>query len=116
MFNIKSLTTLTSGLVVFGQLSESDNVYRITPSAAATITLPAAASETGRCIRILTGTNNYTVTVNTKAGDFIAFSGNAGTATSVSNTSISYANISFVSMDATVWQVLDVSGTFADFI
>jgi len=115
MISVKSFTTLTSGLVVFGQADISDVLYRITPAAAATITLPQASSETGRVIRVSTGSNAYTVTVNTISGDFIAISGGAGTATSVSNTSISYATVSFLSVDSTTWQVLDVTGVTADF-
>ena len=116
MIAVKSFTTLTDGLVQFGQASvESDVMYRMTPAAAATVTLPYASSETGRTVRVATGTNNYTLTVNTQSGDVMAISGGAGTATSVSNTSVSFAVVTFVSVDSTIWQMMDCTGVTADF-
>ena len=115
MISVKSFTTLTSGLVVFGQSEVSDVLYRITPGAAATVTLPAAASEHGRVVRVSTGANAYTVTVNTLSGDFIAISGGGATATSISNTSVSYATVTFLAVSDSVWQVLDVTGVTSDF-
>lgn len=116
MITVKSFTTLTDGLVQFGQAEVSDVLYRMTPTAAATVTLPYASSETGRVVRVATGTNAYTVTVNTQSGDFIAISGGTGTATSVSNTSVSYATVTFLAVNPTTWQMLDVTGLTSDFI